>query len=173
MLWKHNASAWTVLYLCSSSLFQKHILVWFSNAFLSSGTLLCFVYSALSITKEINPHTSTVKNLTVLSLQDQVHVVTATECTGQRRWTGLWDENSFCLKCKCLVMRMSVQRYEICKCPICSWSYKCNILMVCLRQLWKQDFLKKVDLKTLGKVETNTKKDAYVFLLEGPGISLY
>lgn len=45
--------------------------------------MLC-IFTTVSITKETNPHTSTVKNLTALSLQDQVHAVTATECTGQK-----------------------------------------------------------------------------------------
>jgi len=44
--------------------------------------LLLHIFTATSITKETNLHTSKVKKLTVLSLHDQVHVVTATECTG-------------------------------------------------------------------------------------------
>lgn len=88
MLSKYNTSAWIVFYLCLPGLFQKHILVWFSNAFLEQwDTAILCIFTTVSITKETNPHTSTVKNLTALSLQDQVHVVTATECTGQRYWT--------------------------------------------------------------------------------------
>lgn len=59
--------------------------------FLSSGAPFFYVYLPISsITKETNPHMSTVKNLPALSLQGRVHVVTATESGRQQDQKRPW-----------------------------------------------------------------------------------
>lgn len=71
--------------------FQKCTLAWFSDAFLEEwgSTALC-IFTPFSISKETNTHIRIVKDLTALSLQGQVHVVTATECGGQQDQNAPW-----------------------------------------------------------------------------------
>jgi hypothetical protein len=140
--------AWTELYLCGSSLFQEHTLLCSAVLFLEQwDTAMWHTFATFSITKETNPHTSTVKNITALSLQGQVHVVTATEWVHRAR--GPWGENfSVFFKCKWWRRRKNMQR-----CEVCQLKLKCYVLMVCLGQLWNQGFFfKKADFKMLGRV---------------------
>lgn len=71
--------------------FQKCTLAWFSDAFLEEwGTTALCIFTPFSISKETNTHIRIVKDLTALSLQGQVHVVTATECGGQQDQNAPW-----------------------------------------------------------------------------------
>lgn len=120
--------------------------------FSNSGTLLYYVYLPLSLSpRRLIPIPVQSRTLQHCLCKTKFMLSQQQSAQGKDTEWHIGIKTCFCFKCKCLMMRKDTQRCEVWN--VLSAADINAVLRIRWGQLWKQDFLKKVDFKILVKVK--------------------